>query len=335
MINYKAVMKDMTLYPLTFAPIYRDYLWGGTKIAKRFQRSDVPQCCAESWEVSGHKEGVSVVEHGAWKGQTLADICAREGTAVLGDACESKQFPLLIKLIDAKERLSVQVHPNDESAERYGGEAKTEMWYVLDAEPGAKICAGLRKGVVGPRQFHDATVEKHVDRLLRVIPSEPGKSIYIPGGLVHAIGEGNLIFEVQQSSNTTYRVYDWDRVGPDGRPRDLHVRQAMEVIAWRAPEVEFLTPIPMKSSAPANRRIRFLRSDFFIVEAVMLKEAEAVTMDGLSFHVLFVEKGSVSLTWEGGAIELPLGKSCLVPAKLGKYTLTPTGAEAKVVVVTV
>jgi mannose-6-phosphate isomerase len=325
------------LYPLTFRPIYRDYLWGGTRIAKRFDRVDVPTRCAESWEVSAHADGMSIVEDGALKGRDLAGLCKEHGVQLLGTACESDRFPLLIKLIDARERLSVQVHPDDEAAARYGGEAKTEMWHILECEPDSVLFAGLQEGV-GPRIFHDAVVERRVASLLRSIPSVAGKSLYTPGGMVHAIGEGNLLLEIQQNSNTTYRVYDWDRAGPDGRGRELHVQQAMEVIDWRAPAIGLLTPIPMPGPVAANRHARLLRSDFFELSSLHLAQAERVGMDGLSFHALFVAEGTVQVGWgtSGEMVSLPCGRSCLLPASLVSYELTPMGgAAARVLTTTV
>lgn len=324
------------LYPLLFKPVYRDYLWGGDRIAQRFGRKDAPACCAESWEISAHPEGMSVVENGPLAGTDLAALCKEHGTRVMGSACESDRFPLLIKLIDARARLSVQVHPNEDAARRYGGEAKTEMWHVLEAAPEAVLFAGLQPGV-GPRIFHDAVVDKGVAALLRPVPSVAGKSLYTPGGMVHAIGEGNLLLEVQQSSNTTYRLYDWDRVGADGRARELHVQKAMEVIDWKAPAMGLLSPVPLPGPVSANRHTRLLRSDYFELCSVRLAEPERVSMDGTSFHALFVAEGSVRVGEEGSpeAVELPCGRSCLVPACNGSYVLAPLdGTEARVLTTT-
>lgn len=321
------------LYPLTFHPIYRDYLWGGSRIAQRFGRTDAPARCAEAWEVAAHPDGNSVVEEGPLAGRDLADLCRSFGAALCGSLNESDRFPLLIKLIDAKERLSVQVHPDDENAARYGGEAKTEMWYILDADPDSVLYAGLQPNV-GPRIFHDALVDKQVPPLLRSVPATPGRALYMPGGTVHAIGEGCLILEVQQNSNTTYRVYDWDRVGADGKPRELHVLKAMEVIDWRAPSLGLLAPVPDKRPAGANPRSRIVRSDFFRMDALRLESPETVALDGTTFQALFVAEGSVRVEWgEGRAIRLACGRSCLVPAALPAYALTPEGdTPAKVLI---
>ncbi|MCL1857181.1 MAG: class I mannose-6-phosphate isomerase [Kiritimatiellaeota bacterium] len=322
------------LYPLTFAPIYRDYLWGGDGIATLFRREGTPAPCAESWEISAHADGRSVVGEGALAGCDLRQLTRDYGTALTGTHCETETFPLLIKLIDAAEPLSVQVHPDDAAAQACGGEAKTEMWYVLKATDDAHLCAGLTADVHGPRQIHDAAVDKTLRRFLRIIPSRAGQSLFVPGGMVHAIGKGNLIFEVQQSSNTTYRLYDWDRVDADGRTRPLHLRQALDAINWRSPAMDFLRPVPMSPANAANRRSRLLRSDFFTLEAIDLAAPEPVTLDGTTFHALFVEKGAATLAWDGGTLPLPLGRSCLVPANLKHYALTPSVTSVRVLKVT-
>lgn len=321
-------------YPLLFKPVYKDYPWGGDKIPTRFSRTDAPAVCAESWEVSAHPDGMGLVENGEFEGKSLETLCAEFGESILGSYCPDGKFPLLIKLIDAKERLSVQVHPDEVSAERYGGEAKTEMWYILDAPENAFVCAGLNPGV-GPRIFHDAIVAKNVEPLLRTVKIVPGKSVFIPGGLVHAICEDSLILEVQQSSNTTYRVYDWGRIGADGKTRMLHIQQAMEVIDWHAPELDLQAPFPMKAITPENKRERLLRCDFFTLEKYELSKREPVTPNGNSFRALFAQTGAISIQWEGGEMILPYGRSCLIPACMPAYSLSPVGTTATVLTVEV
>lgn len=315
--------------PLLFRPVYKDYLWGGERIAARFGRAGAPVPCAESWEVSAHPDGLSVVEGGPLEGRDLASLCEEFGAALVGSFAEdATHFPLLVKLIDAKKRLSVQVHPDDEGAARHGGEAKTEMWYFLEAAPGAAVCAGLKDGV-GPRIFADAVKEHGVASLLRVVDAEPGRALYIPGGLVHAICEGCLVLEVQQSSNTTWRVYDWDRVGPDGRPRELHVARATEVIDWKAPAASLSVPYAMKPADPRNKRERVVRSDYFTMERYELSAPEPFALDGRSFRVLFAARGALLVREAGGHETLvPEGRSCLLPAALGEGAVAPADAAA-------
>ena len=314
----------MRLYPLLFRHVYRDYLWGGDRIPRRFGRDDAPAVCAESWEISPHPDGPSIVANGPLAGRDLQSLSDEFGEALIGSAAEGTRFPLLIKLIDAKQKLSVQVHPSDETAASVGGEAKTEMWYILDADPGATIYCGLRD-CPGPRTLRDALAAHRVPGLLLGHPST-----------VHAIGEGNLIYEVQQNSNTTYRVFDWDRVDANGRSRALHIDKAMEVIDWRAPRPGFLRPVAESDAASGNRHSRVLRSDFFELRSTRLVAREEVALDGLTFHALFVADGAVRLSWDGmdAPLDLPLGTSCLVPASLGSYALEPAGDEGATVLTT-
>ena len=310
------------LRPYLFRPVYKDYLWGGSRIASALGRADTPEPCAESWEVSAHPDGLSIVEDGPEAGMSLADLCEKYGKGLLGGRVVGRQFPLLIKVIDASKRLSVQVHPSEETASQCGGEPKTEMWYFLDAREDAFVCAGLKPGV-GPRIFRDAIREKRVPSLLEAVPVSTGKAIFIPGGLVHAICEGCFVLEVQQSSNTTYRVYDWDRVGADGKPRELHLNQAEKAIQWKLPASEALTPYPMPAAAPGNVRERVVRSDFFTMERYTLQAPEPATASGACFRVIFVLEGAVRIRDAGGETVVPFGRSCLIPAALGAYTLEP------------
>ncbi len=321
-------------YPLFFKPVYKDYLWGGQRITSQFSRPEAPTPCAESWEISAHPDGMSEVENGALAGKNLEELCTEFGISILGTLSPDPTFPLLVKIIDAKARLSVQVHPDEVAAERYGGEAKTEMWYVLDAPPNAFVCAGLNAGV-GPRIFHDALIEKKIPPLLRTVQVIPSKSVFIPGGLVHAIGEGCLILEVQQNSNTTYRVYDWDRTGTDGKPRPLHIQQALEVIDWHGPELDLQSPIPMKADSPENKRERLLRCDFFTLEKYVLCKTEPVKPNGNSFRVLFAQNGAIAIEWSEGETILPNGRSCLIPACMPSYSMRPLDASASVITVEV
>lgn len=316
------------MYPLLFKPVYKDYLWGGEKI-KGLGRAETPSPCAESWEVSAHPDGLSVVENGEFAGRDLADLCAEHGAEISGTYAEDPaRFPLLMKLIDAKDRLSVQVHPNEDSAARHGGEPKTEMWYFLDSDPGAVVCAGFKEGV-GPRIFADAVRQKQVSALLRAVPAERGKAIFIPGGMVHAICEGCFVYEVQQSSNTTYRIHDWDRVGADGRPRELHLDKAENAIAWKMPPMDVCEPVPMKCANADNKCSRIVRSDFFTMKRYALASGEPFDADGTTFHAWFAEDGEIDIVApDGASVRVPAWRTCLVPASFGAYTVKPAAGGA-------
>ncbi len=207
------------LYPLTFKPNLHAALWG-----------------AESWEISGHHSSPAVVAEGPLVGRTLEELATQYGAALTGTKAPSaNRFPLLFKVIDARKRLSVQVHPNETTSRVTGGEPKTEMWHVLGGH--GPIFAGLKKGTTPAVVEEDVRTGRFEDTLV-CHPAAIGTSLFIPGGLVHAIGEDVLVYEVQQSSNTTYRLYDWGRVGADGKPRPLHVAESLKSIDFTLPEPE-------------------------------------------------------------------------------------------------
>jgi mannose-6-phosphate isomerase len=320
------------LYPLLLTPVYKSHLWGGRRIATTYGRAVPLDRCGESWEVADRPEGVSVVANGPLAGATLRDLMARMGAALVGRPVgPAAPFPLLIKIIDASERLSVQVHPDDESAARHGGEPKTEAWYVLSATPDAAVYAGLAPGTDAAR-FAEALHAGRVENLLRRFPVAAGDAIFIPGGRVHAIGEGCLLLEVQQNSNTTWRVYDWGRVDRQtGQPRELHVEQAMKVIRWgdTAPDVP-LRPSPSRRAGP-NEWTDLVACPYFRLARLVVRAEERVARAaGESFHALFVAEGELRVTGVGFDLSIAAGQSALIPAALPRYALTPVSGAATV-----
>ncbi len=323
----------MKIYPLLLQPVYKDYIWGGKRITRHYGREGTPDVCAESWEVADRPEGMSTVINGTLKGQTLHELVETMGERLLGSGCCDTMFPLLIKVIDAKQDLSVQVHPNDDNAHTTGGEAKTEMWYVLDAEPNATIYAGLKPGVT-QQAFEAALAEGELETVaLAKVPASPGRAVFVPGGRVHAIGAGCLLLEIQQNSNTTYRVYDWGRVGNDGNPRELHMQQALQVIDWKNAAPEVVPPQP-RTPTGANQWWEIIHCPFFKTARAELREPEEVTHDGSSFHALFVTKGTVLIGANGVMASASVGTSCVVPAAATNYTLTPVGGAASIFQIT-
>lgn len=323
----------MQIYPLRFEPVYKDYLWGGDKIIRKFDRSAPPGVYAESWEVSAHPDGMSVVAGGALAGRTLADLVADLGEQLVGTRTRTPYFPLLIKLIDAKQQLSVQVHPNDATAAEYGGEAKTEMWYVLQADPGAFVYAGLVPGCSSDT-LKKAVADNTVEDLMVTIPVKAGDAIFIPGGRVHAIGTGCLLLEAQQTSNTTYRLYDWARKGPDGKTRELHVEQALQVIDWDDRSSALVYEGSTVSGDATGYRVVY-RSPYFRMEHARFAEPVTGGTDGSTFEVLFCASGSAVLESEAGAEKLAAGTSILIPAASCDYTLSPEDSEVEILRVTV
>lgn len=231
--------------PITFTPLYMERVWGGREMAAKLGRP-LPGSnpIGESWEIVDRDEAQSVVSDGPLQGKTLHDLWTNHRTEIFGErhAKSAPRFPLLCKILDARDRLSVQVHPPAGIAPELRGEPKTEMWYFLTCDPGSRIYAGLRPG----------TTRGHFEQLLRCggvedclheAPTREGDSIFIPSGRLHAIGEGNLIVEIQQNSDTTYRVFDWNRTGLDGRPRELHIEEALLSTDFGdfAPQIDHVT----------------------------------------------------------------------------------------------
>ncbi|HIE10827.1 MAG TPA: mannose-6-phosphate isomerase [Kiritimatiellae bacterium] len=319
------------IYPLILKPAYKDYIWGGDRIIRTYHRNEPPGIYAESWEVSDRPEGMTTVCNGAWAGSPLADLVRQMGAELIGEGFAGGKFPLLIKLIDSRQRLSVQVHPDDSTAKRLGSEPKTEAWYVLEADVGARVFAGLRRGV-GRAELMDAMAEKNFESILRSLPVNRGDVIFIPGGRVHAIDAGCLLYEVQQNSNTTYRLYDWDRTGPDGRPRKLHIREALESIHFHDhddPRVQ-----PTVSEEDGRRRWRLLETALFTIEKVELRSAWDVAWNPGSFRALFVEEGRGAIESPQGLIpEVCRGASVLLPAALKRCTIRPVGRKVTLLVV--
>ncbi len=316
------------LYPLRFRPVYRDYVWGGTRIVSTFHRNAPPGIYAESWEISSRPDGMSVADNGAWAGHPLSEIIEALGPRLLGRRAPADRpsFPLLIKLIDSRERLSVQVHPNEAAAARYGGEAKTEMWYILDAAPNARVFAGLRPGA-DRRALEEALRRGDLESVLAAVPVAAGDAIFVPGGRVHAIDAGCLLLEVQQNSDTTYRIYDWGRVGHDGRPRQTHLAQALRVIRWNDADPVRCRPVPLPAAAP-NVREELLACPFFRMERWRLRTPVTLLPDAGSFVSVFLAHGAVAASWAGGREVWRPGTTVLVPAALPRLDLSPVESEA-------
>ena len=215
---------------LTFEPLFQKRLWGGRGLAELFEKKlPTNACIGESWEIVDRLEAQSVVRNGPLGGKTLHELWMQDRQSIFGNVPAATRFPLLVKILDARERLSLQVHPPERVAAKLGGEPKTEFWYVAAADPAAELFVGLREAMARAEfeeALHSGTVAQYVHRI-RV---RTGDSMFLPAGRLHAVGEGNLLVEIQQSSDTTYRVFDWNRVDDQGDPRQLHVDQALQCI---------------------------------------------------------------------------------------------------------
>ncbi len=321
-------MSTQFIYPLTFTPQLRDYVWGGRNLETLYNRKLPPGIIAESWEISGHPHAPTVVDYGPLAGQTLPQVLAQLGEALVGQhaiwALQRNKFPLLIKLLDANQNLSVQVHPDDAYAltNENGELGKTEMWYVLHAQPGAKIIFGLKPNVT-PESFRQALADGTVEELLHYLPVQAGDAIFVEARSVHALLEGVIVAEVQQNSDITYRVYDWGRLGTDGKPRELHIDKALAVINFEQVEPGPYQPQVVLSQAGLSRA-EISRCNYFVVEKVIL-EADVTYhgyTDGSSLEIWGAVEGQSQLTWAGEAVDLPAIRFVLIPATLGKFAVT-------------
>lgn len=304
--------------PIKLSPAFKDYIWGGTRLKEEFNKQSPLDRIAESWELSAHKDGESIIAEGPHKELTLSQYLALYGKEVLGTLCEKYDyFPLLIKLIDAKGDLSVQVHPSDEYALSHEGEyGKTEMWYVLDCDEGAALYYGFAHDTTR-EAFEAAIREGRLTDMLNRVPVKRGDVFFIPAGTVHAIGAGMLICEVQQNSNTTYRVYDYNRRDQHGHLRPLHIEKALAVSC-----LQKSPPLP---SIPEDEDTLLAECAYFSVRRLKLHATKSLTVDHQSFASLLVTEGAGVLRWDGGELAFAKGDSLWIPAGFGHCQLAGSG----------
>ncbi len=313
-------LQEQKRMPLLLSPAFKDYLWGGEQLKDGFGKDTDMTPLAESWEVSCHPDGPSVIANGPWAGKTLADYLAAHPADQGERALAYGEFPLLIKFIDAAKPLSVQVHPDDEYARRVeNAQGKTEMWYVVEAREDAGIYYGFKKAIT-LEQMREAIAGDTLTDVLNWVPAKKGDVFFIPAGTVHAIGAGLLIAEVQQSSNLTYRVYDYGRLGADGKPRALHIDKALAVSMREYPHAKSGAEAAVAVSGGERRVI--VKCDRFTVSRLRVKGAMAGQCGRESFQALMCLDGEGAVTWEGQAIAIRRGQSVFVPAGLGAYSLT-------------
>lgn len=315
------------LYPIKFETLYKDYVWGGRNFPLIGKEIPKEGKVAESWELSCHKNGTSVISNGEFSGTKLTDLIKKFPRQIVGTQLDEKdieKFPLLIKFIDANDRLSVQVHPTDEYAKvnENGELGKNEMWYVIHAKPGATLVAGVKDGMTKD-VFKEAIENGNVEDCLNYIDVKAGDIINIPAGLVHAIGKGILLAEVQQNSDTTYRVYDYGRLGVDGKPRELHVDKSLEVIdfSMTGSKVKKAEGLEVKLSDKSSSKVAIVNK-YFSIEILNIKDEVSQEADGSRFYAYVFCEGKGKINYEGGELQVKMGETVLIPADMGKYTLS-------------
>lgn len=319
------------LYPLKFKPIYKERIWGGRKIETAFgKKLPAGEKIGESWELSGVDGDISVVSNGQLKGNNLQELTEIYMGDLVGDKVFEKygeEFPLLIKLIDADDNLSIQVHPDDKlAAERHNSFGKTEMWYVVGHEAGAELYLGFNQPVDKEKYLEYLKAGKLAE-LLTAYKVQDGDSFFIPAGTIHAIGKGLLIAEIQQTSDITYRVFDWNRVDPKtGQGRELHTELALDAIEYKS-RSDYKTVAAPKVNAPVTlEKCPYFQTNSLIVEGETVRDSAALD----SFVIYICLEGNLELAYDGGDETMKKGETVLVPAELNEITLKGQGKVLEV-----
>ena len=306
------------LYPLVFQPIFKERVWGGRELERLFnKRLPATKPIGESWEISDRPGDESVIANGTFAGKTLRWLMENYPAEMLGRArpTAENRFPILCKILDARDKLSLQVHPPATKAAELNGEPKTEMWFIADAEPGAELFVGLKRGVTR-NEFEEKIADGTVAECFHRAPVRAGDAMFLPSGRVHAIGAGLVIFEIQQNSDTTYRVFDWNRVGLDGKPRELHVAQSVASIDFNDFEPSLVLS---KYSGDDNVRSRAIVHDrLFNVDHLEMKNGARTALAENKLQILAIIRGGLEVQSAGSIVTLDAGEFCLVPAELEK-----------------
>ncbi|HRW26444.1 MAG TPA: mannose-6-phosphate isomerase [Bacteroidales bacterium] len=312
-----------SLYPIRFRPALKETLWGGSTLSRRFgKKAKAGARIGESWEITGMPGASSVVANGFLKGNTLEEIAEVYMDELLGESVYEKygsEFPLLIKLIDAADRLSIQVHPDDRlAAERHHAWGKTEMWYIIDAKPGAVIYTGFRKKTT-KEEYLDYLAGKRLEELINVTAVKAGDVFFIPAGMVHAIGGGVLLAEIQQTSDVTYRIYDWDRVDASGRPREMHTALALDAINFNLDSNNLIRTEP-----EINKTVFLAESPWFHTSLIMFNRPVIKDYSLTESFVIYICTGSMAvIEWMGHREEIREGETLLIPASAESVAIIP------------
>ncbi len=308
----------MKFYPLTFTPILKDRIWGGNKLKTYLNKPIVSETTGESWEISTVPGDISVVNSGVLKGKNINDIIDLYPNEILGKSVIArfgKHFPLLFKFIDAKEDLSIQLHPNDDLAkERHDSFGKTEMWYVMQADESARLVVGFKKDST-KEEYLKHLESKNLVALLNESPVKKGDVFFLETGTIHAIGAGVMVAEIQQTSDITYRIYDWDRVDFTGKGRELHTELALEAINYTA------TPVKIEYTEEVNNSIPVVNCSYFITNIIALQDCFIWKRKKQAFTVFMCTNGQFEMVVNGEILRYNMGDTILIPAIIEHVTL--------------
>lgn len=309
---------SFTAQPLQFRPILKERIWGGKKLQSELNKNIVSDITGESWELSAVKGDVSLVSAGSYQDKSLQELLDSYGEEILGSRVFKvfgPEFPLLFKFLDAREDLSIQVHPNDQLAkERHNSFGKTEMWYVMQADPGSRIIAGFRKNS-NKEEFLKHVADNSIVDILGAVPAKAGDVYFLETGTVHAIGAGVLIAEIQQTSDITYRIYDFDRTDAQGNKRELHLDLSVDAINYEASTAQ------KSHSSEPNQANLLVDCPYFTTNLIPLDGKYSPAIPGETFVVYMCTKGAVSLLANGERYEYRAGDTVLIPAALTKSAL--------------
>jgi mannose-6-phosphate isomerase len=320
------------LYPFIFEPRFKARVWGGRRLADMYAKGLPGDTrIGESWEISDRSGDESVIANGPFAGRTIRWLMEQHGREVLGTVppAADGRFPLLCKILDARDKLSLQVHPPSAKAAALGGEPKTEMWYIADADPEAELFVGLRRGVTRD-EFASKVQSADVAGCFHRIPVRTGDTMFLPSGRVHAIGAGLVIFEIQQNSDTTYRVFDWNRVGLDGKPRELHVEQSMA-------SIDFDDFEPSLADSPWTTRgtVRWrplVRHPLFTVDEMQVGDSRELPLRPGRLRVVAVVAGALHARGVTESVRAQAGGFVLLPASLQGPVLQTEGETTLLIV---
>jgi mannose-6-phosphate isomerase len=303
------------LYPFVFKPIFKDRIWGGRELERLYGKKIPAGNIGEAWEISDRPGDASVITNGSLTGKNLRWLMENHAAEILGDAkpAAENRFPLLCKILDAREKLSLQVHPPANKAAELKGEPKTEMWFIADAAPDASLYVGLKHGVTRA-EFEKKINDGSVADCFHKIPVRAGDTMFLPSGRVHAIGDGLVIFEIQQNSDTTYRVFDWNRTGLDGKPRELHVAQSLASIDFNDFEPKLVGTQFIADGKILKRSL--VKDPLFNVAAWKLNSGANSFLNAKQLQIVAVTTGEIEIKSGATMVNLSAGQFSLIPASL-------------------